>query len=228
MRNFKASNFRASLGIVFLLTSFSVHAETCGGYKGDLNCCDNVSTADNVTCAVPAGIKYEFTVNRFGFEKDNGDIVWIGSEGVFDAASADIGTVISNYAIGVTLPVGTYVAVRPEIKKEFTVNGGVISTTDNKTCSTGGAKTGDYSTMSNTEGETIPLCSNESNADWCDIGNGYIRARNDTLGNIVITDGSAPSINFQFDLGSGMLFTTNAGNCSFKSIGFMNVFLTLN
>jgi len=220
-------NFKASVGIVFLLTSFSVHAETCGGADEDMDCCSAVSSNDDVTCAIPANNKYEFTLKRFGFEKVNGDIVWVGSTTTFDAANSNVGQTMGSFVSSEALPNATYVAVRPELSFSFVVDGDGVSTTDNKVCTSGGDQNGNLATIMAAEGDTIPSCDVEPNAFECNIGNGFMRIRDNSMGNFTIGDASAITITFKFDVGSGVLFEAKGGSCDFKSMGMLDAILTL-
>ena len=220
-------NFKASAGIVFLLTSFSANAETCGGADEDLQCCSAVSSNDDVTCAIPANNKYEFTLKRFGFEKVNGDIVWVGSTTTFDASDSNVGQTMGSFVSSGALPNATYVAVRPELSFSFVVDGDGVSTSDNKACTSGGDQAGNLATIMAAEGDEIPTCDAEPNAFECDIGNGFMRIRDTSMGNFTIGDGSAITITFKFDVGSGVLFDATGGSCDFKSMGMLDANLTL-
>ena len=220
-------NCKASVGIVFLVTSFSVHAETCGGADEDMDCCSAVSSNDDVTCAIPANNKYEFTLKRFGFEKVNGDIVWVGSTTTFDAANSNVGQTMGSFVSSEALPNATYVAVRPELSFSFVVDGDGVSTTDNKVCTSGGDQNGNLATIMAAEGDTIPSCDVEPNAFECNIGNGFMRIRDNSMGNFTIGDASAITITFKFDVGSGVLFEAKGGSCDFKSMGMLDAILTL-
>ena len=221
------ANFKAAAGIIFLLTCPLANAETCGGADDDYDCCDTVASTANVTCTIPANGKYLFSLRRFGFENSDGDIHWVGSETEFNAASANIGSTMGGFVSGVPLPDGTYVAVRPELKLTFTVNGSGLSTTDDVACTTGGDRTGDLGDVYVTERMDFPTCAAEPNAFECDTGDGYMRIRDDQLGNFTISSTSTPTIDFKFDVGTGVLFTANGGACTFKSMGFLDATLTL-
>ncbi|MHC8604737.1 hypothetical protein ACYVVD_06235 [Arenicellales bacterium IMCC58067] len=221
-------NFKASAGIILLLASFSINAEICGGADENLDCCSEVSSNDDVTCAIPANNKYEFTLKRFGFEKTNGDIVWVGSQTTFDAANANIGNAMGNFVTSAALPNGTYVAVRPELNFSFLVSGDGISTSDNKACTSGGDQIGDLAKIMAAEGDPLPSCDDEPNAFECNIGNGFMRIRDDSMGNFTIGDGSEVTLTFKFDVGSSVLFEATGGACVFKSIGMLDASLTLN
>ena len=220
-------NFKASAGIVFLLTSFSANAETCGGADEDLQCCSAVSSNDDVTCAIPANNKYEFTLKRFGFEKVNGDIVWVGSTTTFDASDSNVGQTMGSFVSSGALPNATYVAVRPELSFSFVVDGDGVSTSDSKACTSGGDQAGNLATIMAAEGDEIPTCDAEPNAFECNIGNGFMRIRDTSMGNFTIGDGSAITITFKFDVGSGVLFDATGGSCDFKSMGMLDAILSL-
>ena len=220
-------NFKASVGIVFLLTSFSANAETCAAADEAINCCSDVSSNDGVTCAIPANNKYEFTLKRFGFEKDNGEIVWVGSTTTFDAANSNIGETMGSFVSSEALPNATYVAVRPELSFSFEVNGDGVSTSDDKPCTSDGDQAGNLATVMAAEGDEIPTCDAEPNAFECKIDNEFMRIRDNSMGNFTIGDGSAITITFKFDVGSGVLFDAKEGACNFKSMGMLDAELTL-
>ena len=221
------ANFKAAAGIIFLLTSPLANAEVCGGADDDYDCCDQVASTANETCAIPANNKYVFTLNRFGFENTDGDIIWVGSQTDFNAASAAIGPTIGEYAAGSDIPYGTYVAVRPEVSFNFTVNGDGVSTNDNKPCTTNGDRAEDLADVLVDEGEDLATCAAEPNAEECDTEDGYVRFRDDQMGNFTVSATSSPTIDFKFDVGTGVFFTANGGACTFKSMGFMDVTMTL-
>jgi len=218
------TNFKVAAGIIFLLTSPLANAEVCGGADDEVDCCDTVASTANVTCAIPANNKYLFSLRRFGFENSDGGIFWVGSVTQFDAAKSDIGATMGNFVSGVSLPVGTYVAVRPELDLNFTVNGSGLSTTDDVACTTGG----DRAEIFGDDGEEdIPTCAAEPNADECDTGDGYVRIRDTQMGNFTITSTSSPTIDFKFDVGTALFFTANGGACTFEDLGVLDVTLTL-
>ncbi len=215
------------IALIFFTVPFSINAETCGGFDG-LTCCNAVVSTDSGVCVIPASTKYAFTLKRFGFQKADGTITWVGSEATFNAASATIGAEMGAFVSGSALPIGTYVAVRPEVKMEMTVNGAsgtTYDTTDDVTCTTGGDKTESLADVMTSLGETIPSCDSSPNAN-CDIGNGYQRIYDNSLGDITITASSAPTITFKFDVGSGVVFTTGSG-CVYKSMGPLDASMSI-
>lgn len=196
-------------------------SETCGGADG-LVCCNTVTSSSDYTCAIPANNKYLFTLKRFGFEDSSGEVTWVGTETQFNAADSAVGATMGNFVSGQSLPVGTYVAVRPEVKLEMTVNGSGVSTADSVACTSGGDKTEDLATIMDNLGSSLPSCSTSPNED-CNTGDGYMRIRDTQLGDFSITKTTARTIVFKFDVGSGVLFTAAGGNCAYKSMGPLDV-----
>jgi len=221
----KRVGFIALLSMAVLGASPWVFAETCG-ITGFAPCCNTVAASDppgNI-CLAPANTKYEFTLNRFGLEKDDGTIDFKGSLTTFNAASVTVGQDMGNFISSANLTFGTtIVAVRPEVSKTFTVNGGGQSqhtTTDSVNCSSGGDQTGTLSVDQNNT--AIPSCSTSPNADQCETSDGFIRMRDTSLGTFTV--GTAPiTVQFDFDVGSGLVFTYGGGNCTFFSMGPMDV-----
>jgi len=207
---------------ISLIISGVGSAEVCGGAE-EVACCSDVSSTDGTVCAIPANNRYEFTLRRFGFEDSTGQITFAGNQQTFDAASALIGRTMGVYVSGATLPPGRYVAVRPEVGLEMTVNGSGVSTTDGVACTSGGNVTGNLGTILRDLGDPIPSCSTSPLSD-CDTGDGFIRVRDTQLGAFDIGPGKPNRvIRFQFDVGSGVLFDASGGNCSFRSMGLLDV-----
>ena len=211
--------FSVSLGLSLISLKPAV-AETCGGM--DFSCCDQVLSTSDDTCAIPANNKYIFTLRRFGFENSAGEVTWVGTETAFNAANADIGATMGNFVTGENLPEATYVALRPEVKLEMTVNGDGVSTADGVPCTSGGDQTESLATVSEGFGTPIPSCSTSPNEN-CDTGDGYKRIRTDMLGDFTITSTSSRTIEFTFDAGGGVLFDTGGGACTYRSIGLLAV-----
>lgn len=212
------------LGLLSLVSTAG--AETCG-FGQNLPCCNTVASTSNGMCVAPANNKYEFTLKRFCFEKSDGSLVCVGSPTTFNAASVTIGADMGNFISGVRpdgLQVGdTIVAMRPEVSKTFTVNGGGGSkhtTSDAVACSTGGDRSETMSTDPNNN--PIPSCSASPSADPCETSDGYLRIRDTSLGNITVTN-EPLIINFDFDVGSGVTFATGGGACTFQSLGPLSV-----
>jgi len=205
----KLLGFIGWLGMALLGASPLVFGETCGlnGFGPGGQCCDAVASTTVGTCFAPANTKYEFSLKRFGFEKSDGSIVFVGANTTFNAASVSIAADMANFVTAKSLPVGAYVAVRPEVSQTMTVNGGGQSehtTTDN----------------------AIPTCSASPNADMCVTSDGFIRARDTSLGTFTISETTALTIRFAFDVGSGLIFTTGGGACTFSSMGPLSVTMT--
>lgn len=225
----KRVGFIALLSMAVLGASPWVFAETCG-IPGFAPCCNTVAsdTGAPVLCLAPANTKYEFTLKRFGLEKDDGTIEWRGSLTTFNAASVTVGQDMGNFISSANLALGTtIVAVRPEVSTTFTVNGGGQSnhtTTDSVNCSSGGDQTQTLTVDENNT--TLPSCSTSPNAAQCETSDGFIRMRETSLGTFTV--GTAPiTIQFDFDVGSGLVFLTDgAGACNFNSMGPLNVTMT--
>ena len=206
---------------LFLIFPHSLKSETCGGAEG-LVCCNTVTSSSGYVCAIPANNKYIFTLRRFGFEQDDGTVTWVGTETSFNAALSSVGATMGNFVSGQSLPVGTYVAVRPEVKLEMTVNGSGVSTSDSVACTSAGDKTEDLATVMDNLSDSIPSCDTSPNVD-CNTGDGYMRIRDTQLGNFSITKTSSRTLIFKFDVGSGVLFTAAGGSCTYKSMGPLDV-----
>ena len=200
--------------------------ETCGAHG--IACCNTVASTTNGVCVAPANTTYSFSIRRFGFERSDGTIVWVGSSQTFDAASVSIAADMGNFISGQSLPLGTYVALRPEVSDSYTVNGGgqaTHQTTDSGTpnCSTGGNQA-----ALSSDGGSFPSCATSPNANNCDTGDGFIRIRDTSLGSFSVTPDTALSIRFAFDVGSGVTFTTGGGNCTYNTMGPLLVTITQN
>ncbi len=227
----KLLGFIGWLGMALLGASPLVFGETCGlnGFGPGGQCCDAVASTTVGTCFAPANTKYEFSLKRFGFEKSDGSIVFVGANTTFNAASVSIAADMANFVTAKSLPVGAYVAVRPEVSQTMTVNGGGQSehtTTDSgvPNCSSGGDQPGTLSV--DDSNSAIPTCSASPNADMCVTSDGFIRARDTSLGTFTISETSAITIRFAFDVGSGLIFTTGGGACTFSSMGPLSVTMT--
>ncbi len=217
------------IALIFFIVPFSINAETCGGADGMTCCSDLAASAGNAgtMCVTPANNKYSFTLKRFGFEAADGTITWAGTETTFNAASASVGAAMGSFVSGQALPIGTYVAVRPEVKTTFTVNTDSTSTSNSVACSSGGDQVEDLATSMTAMGMTIASCDSSPNADMCDLGDGFLRMRDTSMGDITITAASSPTITFSFDVGSGALFTLGNGTCTYSAMGPMDVSMTL-
>jgi len=228
----KRVGFIALLSMAVLGASPWAFAETCGipGFAGCCNTVDaSVAPGPGNICFAPANNKYEFTLNRFGLEKDDGTIEWRGSLTTFNAASVTVGQDMGNFISSANIALGTtIVAVRPEVSKTFTVNGSGQSehTTTGATpvnCSSGGDQTGTLAVDENNN--AIPSCSASPNAAQCETSDGFIRMRETSLGTFTV--GTAPiTIQFNFDVGSGLAFTYGGGACTFSSMGPLGVTMT--
>lgn len=218
--------YKTALIIPFLLSSYTVSAETCAGAVS-VSCCSDVSSSSGETCAIPANNNYTFTLKRFGFEDSAGNITWMGSTTSFNAANASVGASMGAFISGTPLAIGTYVAVRPEVKLVMTVNGSGVSTSDDIACTTGGDKTEDLADVMTTLGATMDSCTDSPNANSCDTGDGFMRMRDTSLGDITITASSSPTITFKFDVGSGVMFSATGGACTYANMGPLDVSMTL-
>ncbi len=229
----KRVGFIALLSMAVLGASPWVFAETCG-ISGFAACCNTVDAsvppAPGQVCFAPANNKYQFTLNRFGLESDDGTILFSGSLTTFNAASVTAGADLGNFISSASVPLGTtIVAVRPEVSKTFTVNGSGQSehTTTGATpvnCSSGGDQTGTLTVDENNT--TIPSCSTSPSAAQCETSDGFIRIRETSLGTFTV--GTAPiTIQFDFDVGSGLVFTYGNDACTFAKMGPLGVTMTL-
>jgi hypothetical protein len=216
-----------TLGVAFLVATSASNAETCGEDGGN-PCCDTISTNDSRNCVVPANVKYLFTIKRFGFENAAGAITWTGTQTSFDAASTGVGAAMGAFISNVSLPAGTYVAVRPEISKDFTVSGSGKQTTDGVACSSGGDQAGDLVSLMLFLGDPIANCNDNPalDGDLCNAGGGTIRIRDTSLGSFTVDASFSRTINFKFDVGSAMTMTANGGACTFSSMGLLDVSLS--
>ena len=61
---------------VYLFSGIAI-AGTCG--SGGTICCSSVATTQQFECVAPADLKYQFQINRFGFEREDGTIIWVGA-----------------------------------------------------------------------------------------------------------------------------------------------------
>lgn len=215
---------------LLILMPFTISAETCGGVSG-LDCCSDLVNipGEPQTCAVPADNQYTFSLNRFGFEHSDGTITWVGSEETFNAASVSIGAEVGAFLSGTSLVPGTYVAMRPEVHPEFTVDAsGKTKTSDGLACSSGGPQTGNLITTMENLGDSIPSCSTSPSADECETSNGFIRIRDTSTGNFTITATTSPTITFKFDVGNGVIMNLTGDNtCIYESMGPLNVSMAL-
>ncbi len=223
----KRVGFIALLSMAVLGASPWVFAETCG-IPGFAACCNTVSSNSPGACLAPANTKYEFTLNRFGLETDDGTILFSGSLTTFNAADVNVGQALGNFISSASVPLGTtIVAVRPEVSQTFVVNGSGQSehttTAPAVNCSSGGDQT---QTLTKDETDTtIPSCSTSPSAAQCLTSDGFIRMRDTGLGTFTV--GKAPiTIQFDFDVGSGLVFTTGGGACTFRSMGPLGVTMT--
>ena len=223
----KQVGFIALLSMALLGTSPWAFAETCG-ISGFAACCNTVSSNTNGVCVAPANTKYSFTLNRFGLELDDGTIEYSGSLTTFNAASVTVGEDMGNFISSASIALGTtIVAVRPEVSQTFTVNGSGQSEHTTLApivnCSSGGDQA---QTLTKDETDTaIPSCSTSPSAAQCLTSDGFIRMRETSLGTFTV--GKAPiTIQFDFDVGSGLVFTTGGGACTFRSMGPLGVTMT--
>jgi hypothetical protein len=217
-----------TLGVAFLVATSASNAETCGEDGGN-PCCNTISTADSRNCVVPANGKYLFTIKRFGFENAAGAITWTGTQTSFDAATTGVGAAMGAFISNVSLPAGTYVAVRPEISKDFTVSGSGKQTTDGVDCSSGGDQAGDLVSLMQAEGAPIADCNVNPalDGDLCKVDASTIRIRDTSLGSFTVDASFSRTINFNFDVGSAIIMNA-AGTCTFSSMGLLDVSLSFN
>ncbi len=189
----------AGLAMAVLGTAPLVFGAPCGVSSSAL-CCNAVATnsGSTVTCAAPANTKYEVTINRWCVEVQGEPLrCTTGTSAPFDAASISAGADLGNYISGATIPgldAGDIItAMRPEVSKTLTVNGGGQAehlTTDAVACSTGGEQTLILSLPG------VPLCSTQPDV-LCETTDGFLRVRDTTLGDVTFT-AAGLTINFDF------------------------------
>lgn len=191
-------------------------------------CCATSNMSGGGNCFVPADTQYQFTIVSFAFEKSDGSIVTLGSETVFNAASADAGNAMGNFIAGASLPAGTYVAVRPTVRTSITVNNSAVTTTDGRSC-TAGAATGSFNDggfmavcAAGQPNAAVPACINASDST-------LVSVRDTSLGSIVYNGSSALSISFTFNTGNGVMctFAPGAGAQASKAAGPLTVTMAL-
>ena len=153
------------------------------------DCTAGLTLNNGDKCQAPAST-YKFTIQKFGFERDDGTIFYFGSPIEFDAASVNSGQTVANYLSGVSLPYGTYVAVRPIISISQTIAGGPFAVA-NVTCQ-------QAATTQNRVDSGGHVCANAADYQCTDAG--YWRVRDTSLGNMVISPTSTLTIKFDFDV----------------------------
>ena len=217
-----------TLGMAFLVATSASNAETCGDLGGD-PCCDTINSSGG-QCVIPANDNYSFTIKRFGFENTAGEITWTGTETGFNASVTEVGAAMGAFISNVSLPAGTYVAVRPEILNAFTVSGSGKQTTDSVACSSGGNQSEDLFTLMVSEGAAITDCNINpaSDGDLCKVDASTIRIRDTSLGSFTVDATTSRTINFNFDVGSAIIMNAAGGSCGFQSMGLLDVSLSFN
>lgn len=220
------------LGIIGFF-SFSSTAYAVGQCNSNLfgantsPCCSAQNMSAGGVCYVPADQTFQFTIVSFGFERADGSVVNLGSNTVFNAASADAGNVMGSFVSGASLPAGTYVAVRPSIHLATTMNNSAVTTTDGRTCSAG-ISTGMF------QSGGAPVCgAGEPNANVTGClnasDNNIMEVRDASLGNIVY-DGTSPlTVDFTFNTGNGVActFAPGVGSETSKAVGPLSVSMSL-
>ena len=172
------------------------------------DCTPALQLANGAVCQGPASM-YKFGIVKFGFERDDGQIFYFGSPIEFDAASVTAGQTVANYLAGVSLPNGTYVAVRPVITQSQTIAGGPYALLDG-----GGAPLTcqQAATTQNRVDNGGHVCAND--ADYqCTEGTNW-RVRDTSLGNMVISPTTQLTIKFDFDVSHGINYKNVGGACS--------------
>lgn len=168
------------------------------------------------TCVGPA-TQYSFTLYRFGFEDNFGNVSWLGTERVFDAASVSAGEAVGGFVSGAQLSPGTYPYMRPVISQNFTVSAD-ITTHDGRRCT--GTVTG-YNADEPPEACGPDLINPDYAPDGphgncVDSGKSYIR---DNQAPLTKTADNAVSLNFAFYTDSGALCTFPAGGSGDATLG---------
>lgn len=196
---------------------------------GTTPCCSTTNMVGGGLCYIPADTTFQFTIVRFGFEKSDGSVVTLGSNTLFNAASADAGNVIGNFISNGSLPAGTYVAVRPTIHISTTVNNTAVTTPDGRTC-TAGSTTADFSfpiglsvCAAGQPNSVVESCKNASD-------NNLVEIRDSSLGTINYDGSSLLQIAFTFNTGNGVgcSFAPGAGGTQASKIpGILRVTMTL-
>ena len=217
---------------VFMVASNAYAVGACDSNlngAGTTPCCATSNMVGGGVCYVPADTQFQFNIVGFGFETSGGTAVSLGTETVFNAASADSGNVIGSFLAGVALPAGTYVAVLPSIRKSTTVNNSAVTTLDGRTCTAGSATASFFGTNS------FPTCATgepnsitQSCADASD--NTLIKMRDNSLGTITYNGVSAINIGFTFNTGNGVACTFApgaGGQQASKAPGILKVTMAL-
>ena len=219
----------AGLAMAVLGTAPFVFGGTCG-FLPSFPCCNTVASNSGfpVQCLAPANTKYEFTLNRFCFGVQGKPLACSGTPTAFNAASISVGADLGNYIAGVNVPGlvpgDTIEAMRPEVSKTFTVNGGgqaEHTTTDAVACSSGGEKTVNLSSAA-------PLCSNNPD-ELCETSDGFLRVFDTSLGNILFTNAGL-TVQFNFEVDSGLFCSAGGGGpgtCPCNSLGPLKVQMSL-
>ena len=98
-------------------TGCPTRAPADGGTQRNLPCCTDPAydpAVDGVRCLGPVS-RYEMTMEKFGFLRDDGQKFMFGSPQVFNIASATAGADVGAFASNVVLPAGHYIATIPYI-----------------------------------------------------------------------------------------------------------------
>ena len=207
-----------------------VFGETCG-FGPSFPCCNTRNTFGGGQCVAPANTQYTVTLKRFCFEiRHENDLTetleCVGSEMPFNFAAAGIDTLFANFVTSEPIPntedAGghTILAVRPEVLKSLTVEGGGQSfhtTLNGVPCSSGGAQT------ANAGGAAIPACVEPLDPDktkrkTCETATGAIRIRDTSLGEVEVKPAGV-EVQFFFDAGSSLIFNLVGLTCPFFSPG---------
>ena len=167
-------------------------------------CSPGLTLNNGDKCQGPASI-YKFGLLKFGFERADGEIFYFGSLTEFDAASISAGQTLASYLSGVSLPGGTYIAVRPVISISQTIAGGSYAVA-NVTCQ-------QATTVQNRVDSSVAACTGPSDSQCVD-GGAYWRVRDTSLGNMVISPTTQLTIKFDFDVSHGINYINNGGVCS--------------
>ena len=176
------------------------------GGAGAITCCNQTTDpAANQTkvCVAPAST-YNFTMESFGFEKDDGTITQFGSTQTFNGASKNVNESFGSFVSGVTLENGTYVAIVPRVNRTFTVG------RDTSVTTLGGTVCADITNTANNMKDvmdqpgggsaSLATCTANFVGDMCLEADGTtMRMRDNQLGTFTISDTSSVSINFNFD-----------------------------
>ncbi|MDE2028250.1 MAG: hypothetical protein KGK03_09105 [Candidatus Omnitrophica bacterium] len=194
------------------------------GAPNNYPCCSDANySVSSGYCMAPAST-YQFTLDQFGFEKDDGTVVWTGSTTSFDAASVGIGQAMGNFISNAVLPAGTYVAEVVKMHEAINVSTSSVfeqSNTYSCTLSTTGNWAGTYSACA------APGYPTAAHPNPCTNGSLLIM-RSTQLGNFTVTNGQSMTISFTFYPEEGAIcHFPGGGNADGIQVGQLAVNMSL-